>query len=153
MRPLYDGVRLALVAVSRNPMRAALTVLGILIAVASVVIVDALGEGARERVSRQIESMGANFIIVFPQSSQVSGAHGALGSGMRLTEEDGRAILRESTSIEAICPVLRSGVQVVYGDQNWYTQAVGTTLSYLHVRNWRVVRGGPWDAHDEATKA
>src|SRR5882672_1961190 len=115
MRPLLDGVRLALLAILRNPMRAALTVLGILIAVASVVTVEALGEGARERVSRQVESMGSNFLLILPQSSQVSGAHGAQGSGARLTEEDGRVILRESTSIAAICPALHTIVQVVYG--------------------------------------
>jgi putative ABC transport system permease protein len=153
VRALLDGIRLALLAVSRNPVRAALTVLGILIAVASVVTVDALGEGARERVSRQIESMGSNFIIVLPQLSQASGAHGAQGSGVRLTEEDGRAILRESTSVTAICPLLRSGAQVVYGDQNWFTQAGGTTQSYLQVRNWAVASGAMWTVHDEATKA
>jgi putative ABC transport system permease protein len=146
-------MRLALVAVSRNPLRTALTVLGILIAVASVVTVDALGEGARARMSLQIESMGSNFIVVWPQLSQASGAHGAQGSGVRLTEEDGRAILRESTSVTAICPVLRSGAQIVYGDQNRFTQAGGTTLSYLQVRNWAVASGVPWTVHDEATKA
>jgi putative ABC transport system permease protein len=153
MRALLDGMRLALVAVSRNPLRTALTVLGILIAVASVVTVDALGEGARARMSLQIESMGSNFIVVWPQLSQASGAHGAQGSGVRLTEEDGRAILRESTSVTAICPVLRSGAQIVYGDQNRFTQAGGTTLSYLQVRNWAVASGVPWTVHDEATKA
>ena len=73
--------------------------LGILIGVAAVVTVTALGSGARENVSKQIESIGSNFIIVFPQNAQASGARGAQGSGARLTEEDGRAILRESTSI------------------------------------------------------
>ncbi|HLK40857.1 MAG TPA: ABC transporter permease [Polyangiaceae bacterium] len=153
MRALLDGVRLALLAVVRNPMRATLTVLGILIAVASVVTVDALGQGARARVSKQIESMGSNFILVLPQSSQVSGAKGAQGTGVRLTEEDGRAILRESTSVAAIAPALRTGVQVVFGDRNWLTQAVGTTLPYLLVRNWSVERGSQWTVHDEATRA
>jgi putative ABC transport system permease protein len=153
MRALFDGIRLALLAVVRNPMRAALTVLGILIAVASVVTVDALGAGARSRVSNQTESMGSNFMLVVPQSSQVSGARGAQGTGVRLTEEDGRAIFRESTSVSAIAPVLRTGVQVVYGDRNWLTQACGTTLPYLKVRNWELDKGSPWTVHDEATRA
>jgi putative ABC transport system permease protein len=153
MRSLFDGIRIAFRAVVRNPMRASLTVLGILIGVAAVVTVTALGSGAREHVSQQIQAIGSNFVIIFPQSVQASGARGAQGAGMRLTEDDGRAILRESSSVLAIAPAIRSAVQVVYGDQNWSTQAIGTTLPYLTVRNWPVNRGTAWDAHDEATKA
>jgi putative ABC transport system permease protein len=152
MRAFLDGIRLAFRAVVRNPMRASLTVLGILIGVAAVVTVTALGSGAREHVSQQIQAIGSNFIIIFPQTVQASGARGAQGAGMRLTEEDGRAILRDSTSIIAIAPSLRSAVQAVYGDQNWGTQVIGTTVPYLTVRNWPVERGKPWDAHDEAAK-
>jgi putative ABC transport system permease protein len=134
-------------------LRAWLTVLGILIGVAAVVTVTALGTGARENVSRQIQTLGSNFVIVFPQAPQVSGARGAQGSGVHLTEEDGRAILRESTSIAAIAPALRTIVQVVHANKNWSTSAMGTTVEYLFVRNWAVARGAPWDLHDEATKA
>jgi putative ABC transport system permease protein len=152
VRILSSGL-LAFRAIVQNPLRASLTVLGILIAVAAVVTVDALGAGGRDHVSRQIDGLGSNFILVFPQPSQASGAHGAQGSGMRLTEDDGRAILRDSTSVAAVAPALRASVQVVYGDQNWLTQAFGTRLAYLEVRNWAVERGLPWDSHDEATKA
>jgi putative ABC transport system permease protein len=152
MRAFLDGIRLAFRAVVRNPMRASLTVLGILIGVAAVVTVTALGSGAREHVSQQIQGIGSNFIIIFPQAATASGAKGAQGAGMRLTEDDGRAILRESTSIVAIAPAVRSAVQAVYGDQNWGTQCIGTTTSYLTVRNWPVARGTAWDAHDEAAK-
>jgi putative ABC transport system permease protein len=153
MPGLIDGVLSAARSLTRNPLRASLTVLGILIAVAAVVTVDAIGVGGRERVSDQIDAIGSNFIVVFPQPSQVSGARAAQGSGMRLTEDDGRAILRESTSISAIAPALRTIVQVVYGDQNWSTQAFGTRLPYFDVRNWAIDRGATWDAHDEATKS
>src|ERR1700722_13566429 len=153
MRALLDGIRLAFRAVVRNPMRASLTVLGILIGVAAVVTVTALGSGAREHVSGQIQSIGSNFIIIIPQTLQASGALGAQGSGMRLTEDDGRAILGESTSIQSITSVLRAVAQAVYGDQNWSTQGAGTTTSYLAVRNWSIDRGTMWDTHDEATKA
>jgi putative ABC transport system permease protein len=153
MRALLDGIRLAFHAIARNPMRASLTVLGILIGVAAVVMVTALGSGARARVSGQIQEMGSNFMIVFPQSTQVTGARGAQGSGMRLTEDDGRAILREASSVLAVAPVMRVPAQVVYGDQNWLTSVAGTTLSYFTVRNWSVGRGTAWDAHDEATKS
>jgi putative ABC transport system permease protein len=152
MRALLDGIRLAVRAVIRNPLRASLTVLGILIGVAAVVTVTALGSGAREHVSEQIQAIGSNFIIVFPQSVQASGARGAQGAGQRLTEEDGRAILRDSSSVLTVAPVVRAVVQAVYGDQNWSTQVAGTTLSYLTVRNWPVNHGTAWDAHDESAK-
>jgi putative ABC transport system permease protein len=153
VRAIAEGVRVALRAIARSPLRASLTVLGILIGVAAVVTVTALGSGARENVKKQIESIGSNFIIVFPQNAQSSGRRGAQGSGMRLTEEDGRAILRESTSVASLAPVLRTGIQAVNGDRNWNTNAVGTTLPYLIVRNWAVARGAAWDPHDEVAKS
>jgi putative ABC transport system permease protein len=153
VRSVLDGIRLALRAIVRSPLRASLTVLGILIGVAAVVTVTALGDGARENVSKQIESIGSNFIIVFPKSAQVSGKRGAQGQGTRLSEDDGRAILSESTSIVAIAPNLRSLGQVVYGDQNWNTNLVGTTLAYFQVRNWSTERGAVWEAQDETVKS
>jgi putative ABC transport system permease protein len=153
MRPLLDGIRLALRALVRNPMRASLTILGILIGIAAVVTVTAIGSGARENISDKMQSIGSNFIIVFPQAAQASGKHGAQGSGMRLTEDDGRAILNESTSIVAIAPALRALVQVVSGDRNTASNAIGTTLAYFKVRNWAVVHGDLWTEHDELTKS
>ena len=157
MRSLFDGVLSAMRAIVRSPLRASLTVLGILIGVAAVVTVTALGSGARDDVSHQIQAIGSNFVIVFPQPPQASGAHGAQGSGARLTEDDGRAILRESTSVVAIAPALRSTVQVVYGDRNWSTNCIGTTLSYFEVRSWSVARGRridrPWSCGCVASAA
>jgi putative ABC transport system permease protein len=153
MRAFVDGIILAMRAIVRNPIRASLTVLGVLIGVAAVITVTALGSGARDRVSNQIQTIGSNFVIIFPQSGQVSGARGLQGSGMRLTEDDGRAILNESTSVLAIAPALSSLVQVVYGDQNWSTGCVGTTLPYFDVRNWAVASGAAWQPHDELIKS
>jgi putative ABC transport system permease protein len=153
MRALLDGIRLALRAIARNPLRASLTVLGILIGVAAVVIVTGLGTGVRSGIAAQIQSIGSNFVIVFPQSRQSSGAHGAQGAGVRLTEEDGRAVMRESTSVVAIAPALRSAGQVVYGDKNWNTSIIGTTLPYFIVRDWHVEHGEMWDEHDEVLKS
>jgi putative ABC transport system permease protein len=153
VRSILDGIRLALRAIARNPLRASLTVLGILIGVAAVVIVTGLGTGVRTNIANQIQSLGSNFVIIFPQSSAASGRHGAQGTGVRLSEDDGRAILRETTSVVAVAPVLRSAAQIVYGDKNWNTNVVGTTIPYLQVRDWKLERGDMWDAHDEAVKS
>src|ERR1700722_21000712 len=151
MRSILDGIRLAFRAIARNPLRASLTVLGILLGVAAVVLVTGLGAGLRGSVGAAIQSLGSNAIIIFPNSTPTSGKRGAQGTGQRLTEEDGRAIMRESTSVAAIAPLLRSGVQLVYGDKNWNTSIYGTTLPYFQVRDWKVVKGTAWEPHDEAT--
>jgi putative ABC transport system permease protein len=153
LRTFATGIRLALSAVVRSTLRASLTILGILIGVAAVVTVTALGAGARAQVSSQIEGMGSNVIVVAPQSASPSGARGALGSGPRLTEDDGRAIVREAVSVSALAPALRTRSQVISGDRNVSAQVIGSTRAFFNVRNWHVERGIEWDEHDEATKA
>ena len=153
MKAVFVGIRIALRSIRRNVLRAALTVLGILIGVASVVTITALGAGARDSMSAKIQSLGSNFIIVFPQSASVSGARGAQGSGKRLTDDDARVIEREAVSVKAVAPMLGLGAQVVFGDRNWATGVNGTTTAILEVGNWEIERGEMWNEHDEATKA
>jgi putative ABC transport system permease protein len=150
---MLTGIRLAMRAIARSTLRASLTILGILIGVAAVVTVTALGAGARSQVSEQIQNMGSNVIVVIPQWGQASGAKGGLGTGPRLTEDDGRAIVREAVSVTAAAPALRTAAQIVAGEKNWSAQVFGSTLSFFPIRNWKVERGVPWDEHDEATKA
>jgi putative ABC transport system permease protein len=150
---LSSAMRSAMRAIRRNGLRASLTVLGILIGVAAVVVVTALGDGARKSVGQRIESLGSNFIIVFPQKSNASGARGAQGAGVHLTEEDGRSIKRDAVSVAAVAPVLRAQAQFIYGDKNVSTNAIGTNADYLVVRNWKVKTGTMWDDHAEAVKA
>jgi len=152
MRSFALALTIALRAILRNRLRAVLTILGILIGVASVVTITALGAGARDSVGNEIQSIGSNFIIIFPVSSAVSGAKGAAGSGVRLSGEDGKAIAREATSVAAVSPVLRASAQVVYGDKNAPTSVGGATLPYFFIRNWKVAHGELWTEHDEATK-
>src|SRR5215211_6820298 len=121
---VLTGVRLALRAITRSTLRAGLTILGILIGVAAVVTVTALGAGARDQVGTQIQNMGSNVLIIAPQSSGVSGAKAALGIGARLTEDDGKAILREAVSVTAVAPALRTRAQLVAGDKNWSAQVI-----------------------------
>ncbi len=148
----FSAVRIALRAIRRNVLRATLTVLGILIGVTSVVTVTALGQGVRDSVGSQIESLGSNFIIIFPQSGAVSGAKGAQGVGARLTEDDGHALKNEAVSIAAVAPVLRARGQLVYADKNTSTSIIGSTLDFLTVRNWKLATGEMWEEHDEAGK-
>jgi len=139
-----SAVRLAMAAIARRKLRAGLTVLGILVGVAAVVVTTALGAGARSRINAQIESLGSNTMVVFPQSNQVSGARAAQSSWARLSEGDVRAIVRGATSVAGAAPFLRSGAQIVYEDKNANTQVFGTTRAYFDVRGWAVEKGELW---------
>jgi len=152
MGALLNGIRLALRAISRNVLRAVLTVIGILIGVAAVVTITALGAGVRDDVGASIQAVGSNVLIIFPQSAAASGAKGMQGGGQRLTEEDAKAIQRDAVSIAATCPNLRARGQVVAGDKNVSTNVIGTTLNYFPIRNWKLIDGELWNEHDEALK-
>ncbi|MBL9112487.1 MAG: ABC transporter permease, partial [Myxococcales bacterium] len=152
MGAFFVGVLLALRAIRRNGLRASLTVLGILIGVAAVVTVTALGAGARESVGSQIASLGSNMLIIIPQDSNASGARSATGARAKLTEDDGRAIGREAVSVAAYAPTLRARGQLVYVDKNTSTQIIGSTTSFFTVRNWNVEKGSVWTEYDEAAK-
>jgi putative ABC transport system permease protein len=135
-------LRIALRAIARNKMRSALTVLGIIIGVAAVIAMVAIGSGASSMVQAQVASLGDNIINIFPGSMHgPGGAHGGAGSSSSLTEEDVAAILAQVPEVTAISPVSQSGGQVIYGAQNWSTSFFGTGVDYLQIRRWALSSG------------
>ncbi|WP_240806835.1 ABC transporter permease [Polyangium spumosum] len=142
-----SAIAIAMRAVLRNKLRAALTILGITIGIAAVVTMTALGDGARAKINGQITNLGSNALIVFPQSARASGARTAGGS--KLSESDCQALERESTSIKAAVPFLRASAQVVYEGQNAKAEVIGSRLGYLQVRNWKLQSGEPWTTSSE----
>ncbi len=128
-------------ALSRNKMRAILTMLGIFIGVAAVVAMVAVGDGARYSVQRQIQSLGANLIVILPGATTSSGVRAGFGSTSTLTVADAEAIAREASAVKAVSYIDRQISQVVYGDRNWNTGIAGVTASYLAIRDWPVVAG------------
>jgi len=145
-------VKLAMRAIRRNLMRATLTVLGILIGVAAVVIVTSLGTGARDAVGRQLDTLGSNLIFLFPRSTAASGARSKTVQG-RITEDDARAILRESVSVERVSPTISTRVQVSNGDSSYSTQINGVMSQWFTVHNWTFASGGPWTDGDALLKS
>ncbi|MFO0742863.1 MAG: ABC transporter permease [Labilithrix sp.] len=150
MTLFLGALRLALTAIVRNKMRAALTVLGILIGVTAVVMVTALAGGASASVGDQIDSFGSNMLFINPQNVQSSGAR-SKATG-RLTEADGKAIAREAVSIANVAPWLSTVGQVVYGDKNVSTTLVGTTTTYFPIRRFKIGKGELWNESDELVK-
>jgi putative ABC transport system permease protein len=150
MTAFFSALRMSMVSILRNKLRTSLTMLGILIGVAAVVVTTALGAGARAQINGQIESLGSNVMLVFPQSNQASGAKGAQGNPwLRLTEEDSKALMRGSTSIAGSAPFLRANAQVVYEGSNTNTQVFGTTRDYFSIRGWAVKSGELWQEGSE----
>ncbi|MRG92706.1 FtsX-like permease family protein [Polyangium spumosum] len=151
MMAILAAIRLALRALVRSKMRSSLTVLGILIGVAAVVIVVALGTGVQAQVVGQISNLGANVIFIFPQSTQSSGVRSS--DVNRLTEADGRALVAEATSVANVAPFSSTGAQVIAGDRNAVTQVMGVSRSYFPVRGFSVDKGQMFTESEELLKA
>src|SRR4051794_37154153 len=109
--------------VRRNKLRAGLTIIGITIGIAAVVTMIALGKGARASVAAQVQSLGANAIIVFPQSARPSGAKNN-AAGSRLSELDCDALPRQASSIHICAPFMRASAQAVYEGSNTKTSVI-----------------------------
>ena len=150
MTLFLGALRLALSAIIRNKLRAALTVLGILIGVTAVVMVTALAGGASESIGNSIDSFGSNALFINPETVQQSGVRSKTQG--RLTENDGRAIQREANSVVNIAPWLSTSGQVVYGDRNVSTAIAGTTTQYLPIRRFAIGKGEMWTETDELIK-
>jgi putative ABC transport system permease protein len=135
-------VAIALNALRVNKMRSALTMLGIVIGVAAVIVMIAVGEGARAQVEAQIKSLGANLMMVFSASPTFTGARSAVGAAHTISEDDAYAIARELPDlVVAAAPALRGSGQIVAGNANWSTSFYGVTPEYFEVREWTLAEG------------
>jgi putative ABC transport system permease protein len=132
---------MAVSALQTNKLRTGLTALGVIIGVAAVVTMMAIGAGAQARVAAQIRSLGANLIIVLSGSITSGGVRLGSGSQLTITEDDARAIQREVQSVQAAAPTMRGGVQVIFGDANWSTALQGVTPEFFQAREWDVAAG------------
>jgi putative ABC transport system permease protein len=147
---LRNVIRIALIAIRRNAVRSGLTMLGVIIGVASVIAMIALGSGARASIDQQIQSQGTNVIYVSSGSfgRGPGTARGGAGSITTLTLEDAQTIGREVPSVARLSPMVRSRAQVVAGNQNWNTSIEGGNEDYLAIRNWPIVSGENFTARD-----
>ena len=140
MNPLQT-FRIALRALLRNKLRSFLTMLGIIIGVAAVIAMVAIGEGAKARVEEQFAAMGTNLLILLPGATSSGGVSGGFGTSPSLTWDDLRAIQSELPSVRAAAPALRRNTQILSEEQNWSTSITGTTPDYFIIRSWAMDRG------------
>jgi len=148
VKKLVSSVRIAFQALTMNKLRSALTMLGIVIGVASVIATVAIGSGATERIENQIASIGSNIIIITPGTTSSSGVRLGTGNAVTLSEADAKDIPAQCPSVALAAPFVRGGAQVVNGNNNWATQVVGVTPDYLTIRQLSVVDGAEFTQQD-----
>jgi putative ABC transport system permease protein len=141
-------IRLALESILKNKMRAALTMLGIVIGVAAVIVMVAVGYGARSRIHEQINSLGTNMIVITPGASASSGVSQGAQAFATLTVADADKLRLESQTLVAISPVIISRTQVIGSGGNWRTTINGVDADYQTIRDWQTDAGAFFGADD-----
>ncbi|MGD0421559.1 MAG: ABC transporter permease [Xanthobacteraceae bacterium] len=135
-------------AIGRNKMRSALTMLGVFIGVAALIVMVAVGDGASEAVRKQIESLGTNVVVILPGAATTGGIRAGFGSASTLTIADARAIHREDSAVAQVGYLIRQQGQVQYANQNWTTNIQGVSPVYPLITNWRIAAGRDITAED-----
>src|SRR5262245_10229370 len=140
--------QIAISALKANKLRSALTMLGIIIGVAAVIAMVAVGSGATARIEEQIQSIGSNVIIVLSGSINSGGIRLGSGASQTLTKDAAKAIAAECTAVQATSGTVRGSAQIVYGNNNWFTSIQGVTPEYLSIRDYNVESGQPFTSQD-----
>ena len=148
------SLRIALRALDRNRVRSSLTMLGVIIGVAAVIAMVAIGQGATQSVKKQIESMGQNQLMITPGSSSSGAVMFGSGTVQTLSPQDATSIQRDCPSAHVVAVIVRTRAQIVYQDLNWAPATVqGCSPSYLEVRDWAVAEGESFTEADVKTAA
>ena len=143
----------ALRSLGRNRLRSFLTMLGVIIGVASVIAMVSIGRGAQRRVESQIAALGKNLLTVFSGSAQLGGARGGAGSISTLTMDDVARLRDEAETLAYVSPLVRAPGQVVGGGSNWASQVLGVSPEYFAIREWSVADGEAFGDREMRTGA
>ena len=145
---LREVIRVALRALARNKMRTILTMLGIIIGVGAVICAVAIGQGASEQVQQQISNLGDNIIFISAGSVTTNGVRMGTSATKTLTEQDAEAIQQHVPTITYVSPGVGASVQIVNGNQNWYTRVSGAGPDFLQIRKWPLDHGSNFSQRD-----
>ena len=149
----WECARSAVRALRANLLRSALTMLGIVIGVAAVIAMVAVGSGAQSRVAEQIRSLGANLLLVQPGSGSEGAVRLGAGSRHNLTEDDAAAISAEVAGVVVVAPTVAGSAHLVHGNRNWSSLVGGVTPDYLVARDWRIGKGRAFTSDEVQTAA
>lgn len=147
---VFELLRVAWNSIRVNAMRSFLTILGIMIGVASVITMMTVTAGAQHDIDEQMREMGSNLMSVYAGSWRRGGVSSAAGSTARITEKDAKAIKEALPEVTAVAPVLRGYAQIVFGNQNWNSSIYGIDDDFLVARNWGVSDGRLFDPGEQS---
>jgi putative ABC transport system permease protein len=146
-------VKVAFRALRRNKLRTALTMLGIIIGVGAVIAMVGIGNGAKAQVKDRIAALGQNVIQIFAGNVSRGGVRSGFGGAGTLTVEDALAMQKEVPGVAAVSPEVRSGAQVMAGNNNWSTSVMGESIDYLAIRQWDLEDGAMFSEADTRSAA
>jgi putative ABC transport system permease protein len=144
-------IAVAIQSVRKNKLRSLLTTLGIVIGVGAVMVMVAIGQGAKTQIRQRIDSLGTNLIVITPGAITTGGVSQGAGTANRLTLDDAEALQRESYLLTAVSPVIVAPAQAVGGQGNWRTAVNGVSAEYSVIRDWPLESGRFFDNNDLRT--
>ena len=144
--------KVALLAIARNKTRSLLTCLGIIVGIAAVIAVLAIGKGASTMMVKEISSMGNNLVMVFPDRGRRDAVSSGMGQGQTMTADDAKAIKRElSHLVSSVSPTVNVTCQMIYQGKNWQSRVTGVSTDMPDIRNWAVDEGRFFSEEEERT--
>jgi putative ABC transport system permease protein len=148
VRKFFEPLTAAWISLATHKLRSFLTILGVVIGIAAVIILMSVGKGATASILSNFSSLGANMITISGGATSSGGVRGGIGSANTLTYEDAKAIEANITDITGVAPTSASGMQVIAGSQNMFVQVTGITPSYLDVYNISIAEGDTISQYD-----
>jgi macrolide transport system ATP-binding/permease protein len=149
---LKNLLNAAVRAIFKNKLRSLLTLVGIIIGVAGVIVMSAVGEGTQALLTQAIASLGNNVIIVFPGVSRSGGINQGAGTYNRVTLSDVEQLQKETKLLNAVSPIVRHGDQIVGGGKNWAAEICGVFPDYFRMKSWKAEYGSIFDKYDVNAK-
>lgn len=146
--------KVAVLAILRNKTRSLLTCIGIIVGIAAVIAVMAIGKGAQTMMVKEISSMGHNLVMVFPERNRKGEVHGGMGGGETMTAADAKAIKRElGHLVAAVSPTVNVSCQIIRENKNWFCRISGVSAEMPEIRNWAVTNGRFFETSEERDNA
>ncbi|MBS1780314.1 MAG: ABC transporter permease [Bacteroidetes bacterium] len=150
---LLNLIKIASRSLRKNKMRVFLTMLGIIIGVASVISMLAIGEGSRQNIEASVSSLGTNTVMIYPGSVNQGGVRMGAGSYSTLTQKDADVLATRCEYLTEVSPVVMRSSQVIAGSQNWHTMVVGGYNSYISIRSLKIESGNLFSSGDQRNAA
>jgi len=150
---ILNLLKIAYRSLSKNKLRVFLTMLGIIIGVASVIAMLAIGQGSKQNIEASMANLGINSVMIFPGSINSGGVRMGAGSYSTLTEKDADAVAAKCEYVTDVTPVVSKSSQIIAGNQNWHTNVSGALNQYFSIRDLKIARGNTFSTTDEHTAA